>query len=287
MKHLLDRLQCLDILVLDDSRSMRELLRTVLRGLWIPSPREAADVATAFAELRRKAPDIIVADWEMPPPDGIHFVRSLRGLPDDTLRRIPVLMVTAHTERWRINAARDAGVNEFLAKPVTLGGLADRILAMLEQPRDFVAASGFRGPCRRRQHVPFAGQERRVATTTAPNLAPLRSAWAACVERPGAAAPIERLFAAADMLREEGARRGYPLVTGVATSLCRVIEHGHASHRAGWITVEAHLGALSAILEGRLTGSGGAFGRGLLLGLRDRVEEGAAAMRLLEPCRAG
>jgi hypothetical protein len=51
--------------------------------------------------------------------------------------------------------------------------------------------------------------------------------------------------------------------------------------------VEAHLGALAAILEGRLTGGGGAFGRSLLLGLRERVEEGAAAMRLLEPSPAG
>jgi len=99
MKHVLDRLQRLDILVLDDSRTMRELLRTLLRGLWVPSPREAADVTAAFDELRRKAPDVIIADWEMPLPDGIHFVRTLRGLPDDALRRIPVLMVTAHTER--------------------------------------------------------------------------------------------------------------------------------------------------------------------------------------------
>jgi CheY-like chemotaxis protein len=282
MRHLLDRLQRVDILVLDDSRAMRDLLRTLLCGLWIPAPREAADVGTAFEVLRRKAPDIVIADWEMPPPDGMHFVRNLRALPDDTLRRIPVLMVTAHTERWRVNAARDAGVNEFLAKPVTLGGLADRILAMLEQPRPFVAVHAFRGPCRRRQFLPFSGPDRRTCASAPPGLDELRSAWVSFVAKPGAAAPVARLFAAAETLRDEGSGRGYPLVTGVAASLCRVIERGHARHRAGWITVEAHLGALAAILEGRLTGGGGAFGRNLLLGLRERVEQGAAAMRGLE-----
>jgi CheY-like chemotaxis protein len=282
MKHLLDRLQRLDVLVLDDSRSMRALLKAVLRSLWVPPPREAADVATALAELRRAPPDLVIADWEMPPPDGLHFVRTLRALPDPRLRRIPVLMVTAHTEQWRINAARDAGVTEFLAKPISAGGLADRVFAILEQPRPFVLSRGFRGPCRRRNHLSPAGAERRAPPEAAggtPSLEELRAAWLAFRTLPGSREAAARLYRAAHTLRGEGASLGYPLVTGVAASLCRVLERGHARHRAGWVTVEAHVTTLGAILEQRLTGGGGAAGHALLLALRDRVEDGAAALR--------
>jgi CheY-like chemotaxis protein len=281
MTQLLDRLQRLDVLVLDDSRSMRALLKAVLRSLWVPPPREAADVATAFAEIRRAPPDLVLADWEMPPPDGLYFVRTLRALPDPRLRRIPVLMVTAHTERWRINAARDAGVTEFLAKPISAGGLADRIQAILDHPRPFVQSRAFRGPCRRRHGHPFAGPERRIALSggSGPDLEELRAAWLAFRTLPGSREAAARLYRAAHTLRGEGASHGYPLVTGVAASLCRVLERGHARHRAGWPMIEAHLATLDAILREKLTAGGGAAGHALLLALRDGVERGAAAMR--------
>jgi CheY-like chemotaxis protein len=282
MKHLLDRLQRLDVLVLDDSRSMRELLKGVLRSIWVPAPREAGDVTTALAELHRLPPDVVIADWEMPPPDGLHFVRKLRALPDARLRRTPVLMVTAHTEQWRINAARDAGVTEFLAKPITAGGLAERVAAILEQPRPFVQSRAFRGPCRRRQYLQPPDADRRLAAPgegPAPCLDELHAAWLACRTHPASREAASRLFRAAHTLRGEGASLGYPLVTGVATSLCRVLERGHARHRAGWATVQAHLDTLEAVLRERLTGGGGAGGQALLLALRDRVEDGAAALR--------
>jgi CheY-like chemotaxis protein len=282
MRHLIDRLQRLDVLVLDDSRFMRELLKDLLRSFWVPPPREAADVATALAALAQAPPDLILADWEMPPPDGLSFVRTLRGLPDPRLRRIPVLMVTAHTEQWRINAARDAGVTEFLAKPISSGALADRIQAILDQPRPFVQSRAFRGPCRRRNPRIFAGPERRVPTAAAgepPDLDDLRAAWLAFRALPTAREAAARLYRAAHTLRGEGTSHGYPLVTGVAASLCRSLERGHARHRVGWPTVEAHVAALNAITQERLSGGGGAAGQALLLALRDRVEEGTATMR--------
>lgn len=279
MKQLLDRLQRLDVLVLDDSRSMRALLKAVLRSLWVPPPREAADVAAALAELRRAPPDLILADWEMPPPDGLHFVRTLRALPDPRLRRTPVLMVTAHTEQWRINAARDAGVTEFLAKPISAGGLAGRIQAILDHPRPFVQSRAFRGPCRRRHLRSFAGPERRIPPSVAPDLEELRAAWLAFRTLPGSREAAARLYRAAHTLRGEGTSHGYPLVTGVAASLCRVLERGHARHRAGWPLIEAHLATLAAILQEKLTAGGGAAGHALLLALRDQVENGTAAMR--------
>lgn len=163
MDHLLDRLERLDVLIVDDSRSMRELLKAILRDLCVGQVRDCADAVTALQELKRKPADIVVTDWVMVPLDGLDFVRILRAMPDSLLRRTPVLMVTAHTELWRVNAARDAGVTEFLAKPVSVRGVAERIAAILERPRPFVRAPRFAGPCRRRRFDLHEGPERRAS----------------------------------------------------------------------------------------------------------------------------
>jgi len=68
---------------------------------------------------------------------------------------LPVIMVSGHTERARIVAARDAGVNEFIAKPITARNLFLRIAQVVERPRPFVRASSYFGPDRRRQNDAF------------------------------------------------------------------------------------------------------------------------------------
>jgi CheY-like chemotaxis protein len=162
MDHLLHRFEPLDVLVLDDSRPMRALLRALLGDLGVGSVRDHPDAASAMADLRRRPADIVLADWVMPPPDGLAFTRALRALPDAVLRRTPVLMVTAHAEAWRVRAARDAGVTEFLAKPVAPRALAERLLGILDNPRPFVRSAGFTGPCRRRRTGRHEGPERRT-----------------------------------------------------------------------------------------------------------------------------
>jgi len=71
-------------------------------------------------------------------------------------------MVTGHTERHHIEAARDAGVNEILAKPITVAGLTQRIEEIVLRPRPFLRTASYIGPCRRRRANPhFAGPWRR------------------------------------------------------------------------------------------------------------------------------
>ena len=64
---------------------------------------------------------------------------------------LPIIMVTGHTERRRIEAARDAGVTELLAKPITAAGLFQRIEEIVHRPRPFVRTANYFGPCRRRR----------------------------------------------------------------------------------------------------------------------------------------
>jgi len=94
--------------------------------------------------------------------DAAHFLRQLRALPHARLRIIPVLMITGHSEIWRVNALRDAGVTEVLARPVAPIALAARMLGIIARPRPFIRGRHYLGPCRRRRVDPFfEGPERR------------------------------------------------------------------------------------------------------------------------------
>lgn len=75
---------------------------------------------------------------------------------------VPIIMVTAQSEEWKVMKARDAGVTEFLVKPFTAKAMAKRITMVIEYPRQFVRTDDFFGPDRRRHKVStYTGEERR------------------------------------------------------------------------------------------------------------------------------
>ena len=78
-----------------------------------------------------------------------------------------LIMITGHTERRRIEAARDTGVTEILLKPLTMGGLIHRIEQIILRPRPFVRCDSYFGPSRRRRKDPnFMGPWRRSSDGT-------------------------------------------------------------------------------------------------------------------------
>ncbi|HEY0299759.1 MAG TPA: response regulator, partial [Rhizomicrobium sp.] len=100
----------LKALIVEDNQHMRALLRSLLNALGIAQVFEATNGEDAFALLRDKQPDLILSDLSMTPVDGIAFVREVRNSQSSPNPYIPIIMVTGHTERHRIEAARDAGV---------------------------------------------------------------------------------------------------------------------------------------------------------------------------------
>ncbi len=123
------------VLVVDDHENMRRILGTLLRGFGFREIRECEDGAKALIEAPTFRPDIIVTDFHMPHLDGVEFARSVRALKDQGLAQAPILMVSGHAYMKQVMAARDAGVNEFLAKPVTGQNLADRITRIIQHER--------------------------------------------------------------------------------------------------------------------------------------------------------
>jgi CheY-like chemotaxis protein len=151
----------LKALIVDDNEHMRTLLRRLLQRMSIES-MEHADGGSALAALDPTIPDFIMTDLSMQGMDGISFVRALRQSTNDRIQTIPVIMITGHAERHRVEAARDAGVNELLVKPVTEKGLHSRIQEVILRPRPFIFGPGYYGPCRRRRPDPnYRGLERR------------------------------------------------------------------------------------------------------------------------------
>jgi two-component system, chemotaxis family, chemotaxis protein CheY len=150
------------VLIVDDNEHMRVLLRRLLGKLGIDRTHEYAEARAALADLSLHKPNLIFTDLSMENMDGIELTRALRRLPSESECTVPVVMVTGHTERHHIEAARDAGVNEILAKPITVAGLTQRIEEIVLKPRPFVRSANYIGPCRRRRANPnFIGPWRR------------------------------------------------------------------------------------------------------------------------------
>ena len=152
----------LKILLVDDNQHMRTIVREVLKGAGILNIQEARDGAEAFEVLRQFAADIAIVDFNMAPVDGVDFTRMLRKSPDSLNPMMPVIMITGHSERARVEEARDAGVTEFVVKPLTAKALLARLNAVVMAPRPYVKSRSFTGPERRRRRDDYTGNERRA-----------------------------------------------------------------------------------------------------------------------------
>jgi len=155
-------LERVKIMVLDDSIHMIHIIKALLRGFGCKQIVEVRDAGEAFDRLKTETVDIIISDWQMDMLDGIDFVKLVRNSTDSTHRYVPIIMLTAHSDRSKVMAARDAGVNEFCCKPVTAKELFRKILAIIEQPRPFIKTTSYFGPDRRRKSDDkYTGPERR------------------------------------------------------------------------------------------------------------------------------
>ncbi len=152
----------LNFLVVDDNENMRVMIQSILFALGVRKMRVVSSVAEAVKVMKKFQADIVLTDWHMEPQDGIDLVRIIRNSKDSPNPYVPIIMLTGHTELQRVIDARDAGVNEFLAKPLSAKSLYGRIATIIESPRPFVRTKEYFGPCRRRQNLgPQGGMKER------------------------------------------------------------------------------------------------------------------------------
>lgn len=150
------------ILVVDDNAHMRALVVAILRGAGFVRVSEASNGAEALSYIKLTTPDIIITDLHMPIMDGIQLTQIIRANPYHLCAHIPIIMITGQPEFSKITAARDAGINEIIRKPISSKVLLERLAAVIDRPRPFVRSSLYTGPCRRRSYAPvYEGPLRR------------------------------------------------------------------------------------------------------------------------------
>lgn len=156
----MSNLQSLNVLLVDDNQHMRAITSAILQSAGVRKIREVSDGSMALEALRETPVDLAIVDFNMFPLDGVGFTRLVRNSPDSANPYLPIIMMTGHSEKSRVTEARDAGVTEFVAKPITAKAVLDRIQAVIIRPRAFVKTDSYFGPDRRRisssgYHGPF------------------------------------------------------------------------------------------------------------------------------------
>lgn len=115
--------QRLNVLVVEDEATTREITVAILRALGCASIRAAADGQSAMQMVLDEPPDLILCDIGMEPMDGFQFVGELRKAG----KRIPTIYLTAHSTTDFVKRARQLGVDAYIVKPVKRAVLEERI----------------------------------------------------------------------------------------------------------------------------------------------------------------
>lgn len=111
------------IMLIDDSKTMRNIQKAVLLQLGHKEVLEACDGQDALSKVAAFKPELLLVDWNMPNMDGLTFVKTFRQANKTT----PIIMVTSEAERPRVIEAIKAGVNNYVVKPFTPDLLSQRI----------------------------------------------------------------------------------------------------------------------------------------------------------------
>lgn len=151
----------LNVLILEQQSLMRDLMKHVFREFRVKNTHITDDVNVAFDIFCETDIDLILTDWSHG-IDGMAFLKNVRMHEDSPNPYVPVIVVTANTEIDHVFVARDMGMSEYLAKPVSARLIYSRICSTIDSTRPFVRAGGFFGPDRRRRRAMFQGIDRRV-----------------------------------------------------------------------------------------------------------------------------
>src|SRR4029079_6273852 len=102
----------------------------LLINVGVKNVHEASDGIAGLEAIRTLLPDVVIVDWARPLLNGAEMVRIVRSPGVFPVPDIPIIMLTAHGERWRVVEAVRLGVNEVIVKPVSSKGLTGGVLSV-------------------------------------------------------------------------------------------------------------------------------------------------------------
>jgi two-component system chemotaxis response regulator CheY len=124
------------ILLVDDSRTIRNVQKNVLVPAGYTDILEAADGIEAMSIIESNRPDLVLLDWNMPNMDGITVVRRVR----ETDKALPIIMVTTEAEKTRVVEAIKAGASNYVIKPFTGQTLLEKVQQVLAKAGPITAS---------------------------------------------------------------------------------------------------------------------------------------------------
>ena len=119
----------MNVLVVDDYKSMVRIVRGLLNQLGFVNVDDAPDGAAAMALLKEKQYGLVLSDWNMQPVTGLELLKQVRA--EEKTKTTPFVMVTAEAKVENVIAARQAGVNNYVIKPFTLAVLKQKLTSVV------------------------------------------------------------------------------------------------------------------------------------------------------------
>ena len=121
----------LKFLVVDDFSTMRRIVRGLLKEMGCNNADEAEDGVVALGMMKAQKYDFVVSDINMPNMNGFELLKAIKA--DDSLKHLPVLMVTAEARKEDIVTAAQFGASGYIVKPVTKATLEEKLLKILQK----------------------------------------------------------------------------------------------------------------------------------------------------------
>jgi two-component system chemotaxis response regulator CheY len=119
------------VLVVEDDGHTRRMICRPLRQIGYRTIHEAANGSDAFRETLRIKPQVILCDIHMQPMNGFDFLKKLRAFPQGDYANTPVIFLSSDTQRDTVVEAMGLNVDGYIAKPVSLAALQNRLDAVL------------------------------------------------------------------------------------------------------------------------------------------------------------
>ncbi len=113
------------ILAVDDLPVMRKIFTHLANQIGLQKIDTVASAPEALEKLRENKYDVILCDWKMPEMDGIDLLNAMRQEPE--LQKIPFIMVTSEGSEEKVKQAIEAGVDNYIVKPMTAKILEDKL----------------------------------------------------------------------------------------------------------------------------------------------------------------
>ena len=121
----------LKFLIVDDFSTMRRIVRGLLKEIGYNNAEEAEDGSVALNMLKNGKFDFVVSDINMPVMNGFELLASIKK--EDTLKHLPVLMVTAEARKEDIVRAAQDGAAGFIVKPFTKATLEEKVQKIMQK----------------------------------------------------------------------------------------------------------------------------------------------------------